>query len=74
MKPIPHPNILIGNIYLARGTNGKLWLIMNEDPKGQYTGEGLELDEAAMTELKDFLNQFFRKHIAEATWPEEQKS
>jgi phage terminase large subunit-like protein len=70
MNRIPYPNVLIGNMWVAQGSDGKTWLIMGEDPKGQYTGKGLEPDEAAMVELKDFLDRFFRKHMAEAVWPE----
>lgn len=66
---IPDPNVLVGNIYIARGRNGKIWLIANESLGGEYRGEGLEPDDAAMEEMSEWLEKFFLKHISEAVWP-----
>lgn len=66
---IPFKHVRAGNIIIAEGSNGKVWLIASEDLPGEYRGEGLEPDAEAMKELSEWLERFFLKNIAEATWP-----
>ena len=71
---IPSKHVRVWNVVIAEGRNGKVWLIGGDDlpvEHAEYCGEGLEPDDAAMKEFSEWIEKFFLKNIAEATWPED---